>query len=103
MNQRKPIAFPVLSLLDGIGLKPEFWIEQQASKVLIEAGHADLGGQMFRESKLSHLLHQIAANATPSGPRGHDDISNRTTAARLPAVEIGEGDNLTIKLYNRRV
>ncbi len=56
---------------------------------------------MFRESKGNHLFNEIPAYAAPAGCRGNNDVSNGATAASFPAVEVGEGDNFTVKLYYR--
>ena len=67
VNERFSISFLVFSLLNGIRPKPKFWVQQQAGNILIEAGHCYLGCQMFRESKVSHLLDEVLADAAPSG------------------------------------
>lgn len=103
VNERNPASFPVFSPLDGIRLKPEFWVQQQAGDVLIEAGHGYLAGQMFRESKVRHLLDEIAADAASSGSRGNDDVSDSATAASFPAVEIGEGGDLAVESERRAI
>lgn len=47
VNKRNPISFFVLPLLDGIRLKPQFRVKQQASNVLIETGHRYLRSLML--------------------------------------------------------
>ena len=56
---------------------------------------------MFGESNGNHPFDEIPTYAAPAGCRENNDVSNGATAASFPAVEVGEGDNFTTKLYYR--
>lgn len=101
VNKRNPVSFLVFPFLDGIGLKPQFRVKQEAGNILIETRYCYLGGLMLRESKVNHLFHKIATYAAPTGCRGNNDIANGATATSVPAIEVGEGNDFPVKLHHR--
>ncbi len=103
VNKRNPISFFVLPFLDGVGLKSQFRVKQQAGNILIETRHGYFGGLMFGERKVNHPLDEVPAHATPTGGRRNNDVPDGTTAARFPAIEVGEPGNFTPMLDNCRI
>ena len=103
VNERNPVSVLVFPFLNGIRLKSQFGVEQQARKVLMETGYPDLGGLMFYESQVNHPFDEIRPHAPSTGCRGDDEIADRTTAAGFLAVKIGKSHNRAIEFNHRRV
>jgi hypothetical protein len=103
VDQDLPAAFPVGSFFDGIGLKAQGRIEQQAIDVVIKAGQGDFRSLVFFVGNVEHDLHEVAADAAAPGRGGDDDVADGAGPSFLPEVEIGKADDFSVPLHHSGV